>query len=94
MAAVETVIKDVAKEDADDHFALILSDANITQYNIHPEVLAKALSKNDKVNAYIIFIGSIKTRLAKAMPGHAFVCLDTKDLPKILKTIFVNSMLK
>ncbi|KAJ3063601.1 von Willebrand factor A domain-containing protein 8 [Podochytrium sp. JEL0797] len=97
VAAVETVIKDVAKEDADDHFALILSDANITQYNIHPEVLAKALSKNDKVNAYIIFIGSIKDQaelLAKAMPGHAFVCLDTKDLPKILKTIFVNSMLK
>ncbi|KAI9345549.1 AAA domain-containing protein [Obelidium mucronatum] len=98
VSAVETVIADVQKgKDADDYFALILSDANIGQYNINPTELAKALSKSDKVNAYIIFIGSIKDQaetLSKAMPGRAFVCTDTKQLPNILKTIFVNSMLK
>ncbi|KAI8617008.1 AAA domain-containing protein [Chytriomyces sp. MP71] len=97
VAAVEHVVQDIVKEEADDYFALILSDANVTQYNIQPDVIAKALKKNEKVNAYIIFIGSIKDQaesLAKAMPGNAFICLNTKDLPKILKTIFVNSMLK
>ncbi|KAJ3293424.1 hypothetical protein HDU79_000368, partial [Rhizoclosmatium sp. JEL0117] len=60
VAAVDSVINDVVKDEADDYFALVLSDANITQYNIHPEYHIAALSQNDKVNAYIIFIGSIK----------------------------------
>ncbi|TPX75293.1 hypothetical protein CcCBS67573_g03438 [Chytriomyces confervae] len=97
VSAVEQVVESIVAEEADDYFALILSDANVTQYNIRPEVIARALKKNDKVNAYIIFIGSIKDQaesLTKAMPGNAFTCLNTKDLPKILKTIFVNSMLK
>ena len=34
-------------------------------------------------------------RLAKRLPsGKAFVCLDTKKIPEILKTIFTSTMLK
>ncbi|KAJ3126154.1 von Willebrand factor A domain-containing protein 8 [Physocladia obscura] len=44
IAAVETAIKEIAKEEADDYFVLILSDANITQYNIRPEELEKGES--------------------------------------------------
>ena len=46
-----------------------------------------------------IFLNLAKTnqadRLAKRLPsGKAFVCLDTKKIPEILKTIFTSTMLK
>ena len=46
----------------------------------------------------LIFIGSLgdqADRLAKKLPsGKGFVCLDTKKIPEILKTIFMSTMLK
>ena len=60
MSAITTSIKKIAKEEADDYFVLVLSDANIGQYNISPASIGKALKSDDKVNAYMIFIGSIQ----------------------------------
>ncbi|KAJ3330641.1 von Willebrand factor A domain-containing protein 8 [Blyttiomyces sp. JEL0837] len=94
--AAVTNIKNIVAEEADDYFVLILSDANLNQYGLQPSTIAKALKANDKVNAFMIFVGSLQDQaeqLSKAMPGNAYVCLDTKDLPKILKTIFVNILL-
>jgi hypothetical protein len=51
-----------------------------------------------QVSAFAIFIGSLgdqADRLQKKLPsGKAFVCLDTKKIPEILKTIFTSTMLK
>ncbi|KAI9366882.1 AAA domain-containing protein, partial [Zopfochytrium polystomum] len=97
LAATSLAVKNIVKEEADDYFVVILSDANITQYNLNPAALAKELKSNEKVNAFMVFIGSLQDQadqLVKAMPGSAYACLDTKELPKILKTIFMNSMLK
>ena len=44
---------------------MILSDANLDQYNIKPADLAKALMADERVNAYILFIGSIRDQAAK-----------------------------
>ena len=34
-------------------------------------------------------------RLTKALPpGHAFVCMDTRDIPKIMQRIFTSTMMK
>ena len=38
--AVTTAIKDVVKEEADDYFVVVLSDANLHQYNISPTTIA------------------------------------------------------
>ncbi|KAJ1562302.1 hypothetical protein HK405_013651 [Cladochytrium tenue] len=105
LAAVTNSVKDVVKEEADDYFVLVLSDANIAQYNLSPASIAKELKGHDKVNAFMVFIGSLQDQadqlsvgsfvvLVKAMPGSAFVCLDNKELPKIIKAIFTESMLK
>ncbi|KAJ1560908.1 von Willebrand factor A domain-containing protein 8 [Cladochytrium tenue] len=105
LAAVTNAVKDVVKEEADDYFVLVLSDANIAQYNLSPASLAKELKGHDRVNAFMVFIGSLQDQadqlsvgsfvvLVKAMPGSAFVCLDNKELPKIIKAIFTESMLK
>lgn len=52
-------INSIAAEEADESIVIILSDANLTRYNISPNVLANALTfKEPKVQAYAIFIGS------------------------------------
>jgi len=53
--AVETVIK----QEADEHFVIVLSDANLDRYGIPPRKLAEILTMSDDVNAYVIFIGSL-----------------------------------
>eukprot|EP00050_Salpingoeca_kvevrii_P000815 m.156656 g.156656 ORF g.156656 m.156656 type:complete len:70 (-) comp10220_c0_seq1:102-311(-) len=56
------------------------------------------LGKNEDVHAFAIMIGSLgdqAERLAKSLPpGRAFVCMNTKDIPKILKQTFTSTMLK
>nr|KAJ3422949.1 WD repeat-containing protein 92 [Polyrhizophydium stewartii] len=97
VSAVTTAIKNITKEDADDYFVLVLSDANLQQYNISPSTIAAALKTDSRVNASMIFIGNLADqadRLAKSLPGHAYVCLDNKDLPKIMKSIFLSVVLE
>ncbi|CAG8694960.1 23310_t:CDS:10, partial [Gigaspora rosea] len=60
MSAVAHAIKDITKEAADDYFVIVLSDANIQQYKINPENIAKALKEDERVNSFIIFIGSLQ----------------------------------
>ncbi|KAJ3368340.1 von Willebrand factor A domain-containing protein 8 [Allomyces arbusculus] len=93
MASIKQAIQDVTKQESDEAFVVVLSDANISQYNIQPNDLAQVLSLDDRVQAYIIFIGTLADQaeqLRKAMPGKAFSCLDTRQLPQIMKRIFTG----
>ena len=82
----------------DDSVVIVMSDANFDRYGIRPESFSKILTRNEEVNGYAIFIGSLgdqADRLARKLPsGKGFVCMDTKKLPEILQTIFTSSMLK
>lgn len=82
----------------DESFVVVLSDANFDRYGIRPENFGKILNRNENVDAYAIFIGSLgnqASELSKRLPaGKSFVCLDTKKLPEILQTIFTAAMLK
>ncbi|KAK3095149.1 hypothetical protein FSP39_010820 [Pinctada imbricata] len=95
--ATKHAIETLAEEEADEHFVIILSDANFDRYGISPRKFGEILKGNDKVNAYAIFIGSLEDQadqLIKQLPmGHSFVCLDTKSLPQILQQIFTSTML-
>ncbi|XP_069941398.1 von Willebrand factor A domain-containing protein 8 isoform X2 [Cherax quadricarinatus] len=96
-AAVKAV-KDIATEECDERFVILLSDANFDRYGIRPSHFAKALTAENTVNTFAIFIGSLgdqADRLTKVLPaGHSFVCLDLKKLPQILQQIFTSAMLK
>ncbi|KAI8855150.1 hypothetical protein BC829DRAFT_378230 [Chytridium lagenaria] len=97
LAAIDYGVQSISKKDADDYYVLILSDANIQQYNIAPAQIAKALNQSEAVNASLILIGSLQDQakqIAKAMPESAFICMNTKELPQILKKMFLSSMLK
>eukprot|EP00057_Strongylocentrotus_purpuratus_P016489 XP_011670963.1 PREDICTED: von Willebrand factor A domain-containing protein 8 [Strongylocentrotus purpuratus] len=96
--AAKTAIEDITKEEADEYFVIILSDANLDRYGISPKVLSRVMQQDEDVNAYAIFIGSIGDqagRLVRNLPaGHGFVCMDTKTIPQIMQQIFTSTMLK
>ena len=88
----------MTSENFDENLMVVLSDANFDRYGIRPESFGKILSRNENVNAFDIFIGSLGNQaeaLQKRLTaGKSFVCLDTKKLPEILQTIFMATMLK
>ncbi|XP_077393200.1 von Willebrand factor A domain-containing protein 8 isoform X1 [Festucalex cinctus] len=90
-------IKELAREEADEHFVVVLSDANLERYGIRPERFAQVLTSDPQVNAFAIFIGSLgdqAERLQKTLPaGRSFVAMDTKQIPQILQQIFTSTML-
>ncbi|KAG7197989.1 hypothetical protein KM043_016215 [Ampulex compressa] len=98
LEATQHAISSLAKEDTDESIVVVLSDANLERYGIPPQRFAKILTSNTDVNAFAIFIGSLgdqAERLISKMPsGHAFVCMDLKDIPRILQQIFAASVLR
>ncbi|KAG0045398.1 von Willebrand factor A domain-containing protein 8 [Gryganskiella cystojenkinii] len=97
LSATSMAMREIVKEDADDYIVVVLSDANIGQYNIKPEDLGRILRSDDRVTSSMIFIGSLSDQADKlkgALGSHAHVCMDTKDLPQIIKSIFLSSMIK
>ncbi|XP_067943521.1 von Willebrand factor A domain-containing protein 8-like [Watersipora subatra] len=98
LKATRAAIEEISKEDADEHFVIVLSDANFDRYGIPASSFAEVLSSKDNVNAYAIFIGSLgdqADRLVKALPsGHSFACMDTAKLPQIIQQIFTSTFLK
>uniref|UniRef100_A0A8C4IV27 von Willebrand factor A domain-containing protein 8 n=1 Tax=Dicentrarchus labrax TaxID=13489 RepID=A0A8C4IV27_DICLA len=97
LEGTDASIKELAREEADEHFVVVLSDANLERYGIRPERFAQVLTSDPQVNAFAIFIGSLgdqAERLQKTLPaGRSFVAMDTKEIPQILQQIFTSTML-
>ncbi|XP_027245876.1 von Willebrand factor A domain-containing protein 8 isoform X2 [Cricetulus griseus] len=97
LEGTEHAIKDITKEEADEYFVIILSDANLSRYGINPARFAQILTSDPQVNAFAIFIGSLgdqAARLQRTLPaGRSFVAMDTKKIPQILQQIFTSTML-
>ncbi|KAL7983994.1 hypothetical protein Chor_004534 [Crotalus horridus] len=97
LEGTEHAIREIAKDDADEYFVIVLSDANLERYGIPPARFAQALTIDPKVNAFAIFIGSLgdqADRLQRTLPaGRSFIAMDTKEIPQILQQIFTSTML-
>lgn len=59
LEGTEHAIREIAKEEADEYFVIVLSDANLERYGIQPSRFAQVLTTNAQVNAFAIFIGSL-----------------------------------
>ena len=59
LEATQLGVSSIATEDYDEAIVIVLSDANLQRYGIHPSKLANALTANEKVSAYVIFIGGL-----------------------------------
>ncbi|CAG9103041.1 unnamed protein product [Plutella xylostella] len=97
LAGTKHAIEELAKEDADDSLVLVLSDANLRRYGIPPEALGTILTSNPKVQAHVIFIGGLgdeANEMLRRLPvGHAHVCMDVAELPRIMQQIFTSSLM-
>ncbi|XP_017926659.1 von Willebrand factor A domain-containing protein 8 [Manacus vitellinus] len=97
LEGTEHAIREIAKEEADEYFVIVLSDANLERYGIQPSRFAQVLTTNTQVNAFAIFIGSLgdqADRLQRTLPaGRSFIAMDTKEIPQILQQIFTSTML-
>jgi hypothetical protein len=95
---LKTAMKDVVSKEGDDYFVCVLTDANLTAYGIDPKKdLLATLKSDDRVNAFLIVIGSIQDQaevLSRALGGNAYTCFDSKDLPRVMKSVFLSSILK
>jgi von Willebrand factor A domain-containing protein 8 len=95
-ASIASAMSELVQHDrADDRLVIALSDANLGPYGISPEMLSNTLlSQGDLVQAYVVFLGDSRAAnwLVQQLPvGRAFVCADTKQLPAIIKDIFVHA---
>ncbi|KAI4874143.1 hypothetical protein NFI96_015654, partial [Prochilodus magdalenae] len=87
LEGTEHAVRELAREEADEHFVIVLSDANLERYGISPDRFARALTSNPQVHAFAIFIGSLGDQADRAAlflpllldvltPGQVSLCLS------------------
>eukprot|EP00977_Amphora_coffeiformis_P014936 scaffold4262_cov169-Amphora_coffeaeformis.AAC.5 len=90
LEAIELAITQANEGD----LVLIISDANLKRYRIDPMDVSNLL-RIEGVHAHFILIGSLgeeAEKLARSIPNErAQVCLDSKDLPVIVKNIVASA---
>lgn len=88
--AMESAIRQAHEGD----LVLVISDANLQRYRIDPEDVSDLLKRKD-VHTHLVLIGSFgeeASRLSRAIPNErAVVCLDSEDLPLIIKNIVASA---
>ena len=96
LEATERAVRELARQEGDQHYLVVLSDANFSRYGIDAGDYGDVLMSEPRVNAFVIFIGSLgdqAMRLKDRLPaGKAYVCMDTREVPNILKQIFASSL--
>ena len=81
------------QEEDEKSIVIMVSDANMRRYGIHPRELASQMTRSpDRVSTYAIFIASLgdeAEQLSRELPaGRGFVCMNTEDLPVLFQRIF------
>ena len=96
LEATERAVRELSRQEGEQQYLVVLSDANFNRYGINAKEYGDILISEPRVNAFVIFIGSLGNqalRLKESLPaGKAYVCMDTKDIPDILKQIFASSL--
>jgi von Willebrand factor A domain-containing protein 8 len=90
LEAIELAISKAHEGD----LVLVVSDANLQRYGIKPADVSDLFRRKD-VHAHLVLIGSFGEeahRLARAIANErAQVCLDSAELPKIIKNIVASA---
>lgn len=96
-AAKKAIFDCAAQKEADDRFVFLVSDANLDQYSITPDMISRLFDLDKRVHVFVLFIASMRdaaSSYAKKMPGNVFVCLDKKELPRVMKRMFLAAASK
>ena len=57
--ATKQAMTTISQEPADEHYVIVLSDANFSRYYINPKEYGQLLISDSKVKTFAIFIGSL-----------------------------------
>lgn len=57
--ATRQAMTTISQEPADEHYVIVLSDANFSRYYINPKEYGQLLISDSRVKAFAIFIGSL-----------------------------------
>ncbi|KAJ3232217.1 hypothetical protein HDU78_007239 [Chytriomyces hyalinus] len=92
VSATRRAIQDIVADEADAYLVIVISDANLRRYGITAAEVESVLDSDPRVQAAMIFIGSLGDEAAKlvhALPrGKAYLALDTAKIPGIVKELF------
>jgi hypothetical protein len=99
VSAIQKAVDGMARDgrEADARYVFAISDANLDQYGIsssHFEALA-ASAQTSNTHLFVLFIATIGDQAAtfeQKLPGKIFTCLDKKDIPRTLKSMFLSSV--
>lgn len=90
LEAIELAISHAQEGD----LVLVISDANLKRYRIRSEDVSGLLKRKD-IHSHLVLIGNFgeeANKLARAIPNErAQVCLDSTDLPLIIKSIVASA---
>eukprot|EP00475_Leptophrys_vorax_P020919 TRINITY_DN2867_c0_g1_i1.p1 TRINITY_DN2867_c0_g1~~TRINITY_DN2867_c0_g1_i1.p1 ORF type:complete len:305 (+),score=78.65 TRINITY_DN2867_c0_g1_i1:558-1472(+) len=107
LEAIATCVRDLANKESDESILIALTDANLNQYGIAPDELAKlvragetggslGISRKSSVSVFLICIGTLQDQaqqlISKLPAGHGFVCLNTREIPSIIQKIFTAAV--
>lgn len=103
LEALEQAVHDVADKThdeslSDDSVVVLVSDANLSRYGIHPSELGRVIRAGNEqtspVKAYCIFIASFgeeADEIKKSLPlGRGHICMQTSDLPRVIRDLLAN----
>ncbi|KAL3911006.1 MAG: hypothetical protein SGILL_007455 [Bacillariaceae sp.] len=100
LEAVGNAIEHVSSTGDDDGTVICLSDANLARYGIDPRQLGNIVEAGTQrgVNAYVVFIASFgeeAQEIKRSLPvGRGFLCMETSELPRIVRDILTSRVLK
>jgi von Willebrand factor A domain-containing protein 8 len=101
LEAIGNAIDKVASSGDDDEGTVIcLSDANLARYGIDPRQLGNVIEAGTTrgVKAYAIFIASFGEEaqdIKNSLPaGRGHLCMETSDLPRIVRDILTSQVFK
>lgn len=94
IAATKNAIREVVdSEGKKDYLVFLVSDADFAHYGTLPSQLADALTSDDRVQAYALFVGGGADAIQRKLPpGKSFLCSDTNLLVGTLRHLFLASV--
>ena len=96
-AALDLAIQQAAaaKDEREEAFVFLISDANFDRYGITPKKIASIMDKEPKVHAHLILLASFgsEAQEIKAMLGDKVsICMNTTELPKVFENLLSGSV--
>jgi hypothetical protein len=100
LEAVGNAIEHVSNTGDNDGTVICLSDANLARYGIDPRQLGNIVEAGTQrgVSAYVVFIASFgeeAQEIKQSLPvGRGFLCMETSEVPRIVRDILTSRVLK